>query len=140
MGGYAVIGNCHTAALVAGTAPKCDCPGRFDAAAVLLPLARRRQGRFVQTSPKGRFDAKSSYVGQQPMCSTTGTDAERLHLPGRPPAAQPVRIALCELLTYEPPGAIVAEPSTLLPEQMGGVRNCDHRDAWLRDAPVTSTP
>jgi len=85
---------------------------------------QRLTTRHYQTLLQGTKDYWHHWLAQ---CQYQGRWREMVH-----------RSALAlKLLTYAPTGAIVAAPTTSLPETVGGTRNWDYRYTWLRDAAFT---
>jgi len=84
--------------------------GNLDAAPLPEPLRRARTERFWSAW------------------------AATLDLPSLAPELVRRSALVLKALTYGPTGAMVAAPTTSLPEHAGGVRNWDYRFCWPRDA------
>ncbi|MFC4035785.1 glycoside hydrolase family 15 protein [Streptomyces polygonati] len=72
-------------------------------------------------------DADAYWTGWASRCTYTGQHTEAV-----------IRaLVTLKALTYASTGAVVAAPTTSLPEEVGGERNWDYRFGWLRDAAIT---
>ncbi len=63
---------------------------------------------------------------------------DRLDLPGTATELIKRSALTLKALCYGPTGAILAAPTTSLPEFLGGVRNWDYRYCWIRDASLAA--
>jgi GH15 family glucan-1,4-alpha-glucosidase len=112
-----VIGRAH---LRAGESAAVSLAYAHDSPAILAPLGPFAQQRLDETVRVWTaWASKTRYEG--------------------PHRDAVLRSALTlKLLAFAPSGAIVAAPTTSLPEQVGGPLNWDYRFCWPRDASMTA--
>ncbi|HEU0052888.1 MAG TPA: glycoside hydrolase family 15 protein, partial [Longimicrobium sp.] len=105
--------------LSAGETARFSFTHSLEAPACLPPLGARAEEALATTVQLWRaWAARTVYTG--------------------PFRDEVVRSALAlKLLVHTPSGAIVAAPTTSLPERLGGPLNWDYRYCWLRDASMT---
>jgi GH15 family glucan-1,4-alpha-glucosidase len=91
-----------------------------------------RSGGLTEPSPHELDDALDETVRWWQDWSQTVTLDSR-----DGPAARRSALIL-KALTYRPTGAVIAAPTSSLPEARGAVRNWDYRYAWIRDSSFSS--
>jgi GH15 family glucan-1,4-alpha-glucosidase len=63
--------------------------------------------------------------------------ASKMNRDGQPGVCVARSAIVLKALTHAPTGAIIAAPTTPLPEHVGGERNWDYRFSWIRDSVFT---
>lgn len=128
-----------SALFAASDAPMCISSGELAGTVVV----RRGESRSLWLSYAEDSPAVYPFVGQAAKAIDEASDywtawASRCTY-GGPYRERAIRSAITlKLLTYAPSGAIVAAPTTSLPERIGGELNWDYRYCWLRDASLTA--
>jgi GH15 family glucan-1,4-alpha-glucosidase len=106
--------------------------------AIARTLIKEGETRFVALSwglPSPPRDSQEAYDRLVWTAHHWQHWLARGHFPDHPWRSHLERSALTlKGLTYAPTGAIIAAPTTSLPETPGGERNWDYRYSWIRDS------
>ncbi len=96
---------------------------------------RGRSAACVVTFDPGRTADVGSRLRQRDAAArAAGAGRCRARLPRTHPERAAQALAVLQACTYRPTGAVIAAPTTSLPEAPGADRQFDYRYTWLRDA------
>ena len=111
-----------------------------DGATARFTLRQGESAQFVMAYGRSRSGRLSTYRTEQRLDETARywrRIVSEIQYDGCWSEAVTRSLLTLRLMTYRPTGAIIAAPTTSLPENIGGTRNWDYRYAWLRDASFT---
>lgn len=93
---------------------------------------------LIESALKHRIlDNVDADGGLQRTCAWWNEWSGRMHWPYQFDEQSMRSAIVLKALTYRRTGAIVAAPTTSLPEWIGGTRNWDYRFSWVRDSVFT---
>jgi len=93
---------------------------------------------MIESALKDRIlDNVDADGGLQRTCACWKEWSDRMHWPYQFDEQSMRSAIVLKSLTYRRTGAIVAAPTTSLPEWIGGTRNWDYRFSWVRDSVFT---
>lgn len=93
---------------------------------------------LIESALKRRIlDNVDADGGLQRTCAWWNEWSGRMHWPYQFDEQSMRSAIVLKALTYRRTGAIVAAPTTSLPEWIGGTRNWDYRFSWVRDSVFT---
>jgi GH15 family glucan-1,4-alpha-glucosidase len=119
--------------------------GKHDLEARFTVEAGQRYRLSIQFAPPERLDVYPRHIPTPKECDARLEEtiawwekwSARIQLDGDGRASATRSAIVLKGLTYAPTGAIVAAPTTSLPEAPGGERNWDYRYSWVRDSVFT---